>query len=438
MNVDEIACLIDFGVEIDSVLESFSLLDELKVQANLKQPEPEADYSIPARLTRHAITHMQCTPSTAIQLSYDPEFFDAIRGLNKLLIGGEASTPALMQGLGTVVTGDIHNMYGPTETTIWSTSDLVEKSAEKITIGRPLANNEVYLLDRKLGPMPVGITGNLHIGGQGVVRGYLNSPDLTAERFIPDKFSRRAGSRLYATGDVARYLADGKVEFLGRADQQVKLRGHRIELGEIEAALDAHPAVLQSAVVLQEDARGEKRLIAYAVFEPGSLLTVSLMREFLKDRLPDYLIPSALMQLDEMPLTPNGKIHRKGLPAVEQINAGERIPEPPRSRVEEALCWMWAEILGVEEVGIHDNFFEIGGHSILASQLVSRLRETFHIELSLRTFFDAPTIAKLAGIIIGDEEQAMRVERIAELLMDVINYSEDEVEAKLGESHFTN
>jgi acyl carrier protein len=315
---------------------------------------------------------------------------------------------------------------------------VVEKSGEKITIGRPLANTEVYLLDRKLGPLPVGITGNLYIGGQGVVRGYLNSPDLTAERFIPDKFSRRTGSRLYATGDVARYLPDGKVEFLGRADQQVKLRGHRIELGEIEAALDTHPAVLQSAVVLQEDARGEKRLIAYAVFEPGSSLTVSLMREFLKDRLPDYLIPSALMQLDVMPLTPNGKIHRKGLPAVEQINGGERILEPPRNRVEEALSWMWAEILGVEEVEIHDNFFEIGGHSILASQLVSRMRETFHIELSMRTFFDAPTIAKLAGIIIRDEEQALKVERIAELLMDVINYSDDEVEAKLGESHFAN
>ena len=156
------------------------------------------------------------------------------------------------------------------------------------------------------------------------------------------------------------------------------------------------------------------------------------------NRLPDYLIPSALMRLDAMPLTPNGKIHRKGLPAFAQINGGERIPEPPRNRVEEAFSWMWAEILGVEEVGIHDDFFEIGGHSILASQLVSRMRETFHIELSLRTFFDAPTIAKLAGIIIRNEEQAMKVERIAELLMDVINYSDDEVEAKLGESHFTN
>jgi len=438
IDVDEIACLIDFGVEIDSVLESFSLLEQLKRQANREESEPEADYSIPARLTRHSITHLQCTPSTARQLSYDPEFFDAIRGLDQLLIGGEASTPALMQELGAVVAGDIHNMYGPTETTIWSTSDLVEKSAEKITIGRPLANTEVYLLDRKLGPLPVGVTGNLHIGGQGVVRGYLNSPDQTAERFIPDKFSRRTGSRLYASGDLARYLPDGKIEFLGRADQQVKLRGHRIELGEIEAALDAHPAVLQSAVVLQEDTRGEKRLIAYAVFEPGSSLTVSLMREFLKDRLPDYLIPPALIPLDVMPLTPNGKIDRKGLPAVEQINGQrERIPEPPRNRVEEALAWMWAEILGVEEVGIHDNFFEMGGHSILASQLVSRMRETFQIELSMRTFFDAPAIAKLAEIIVRDEEQARRVMRISELMVQVINSSDDEVEAMLGGNQST-
>ena len=278
IDVDEIACLIDFGVEIDSVLESFSLLEELKRHANRKRPEPAEDYSIPARLKRHAITHLQCTPSTARQLSYDPEFFDAIGGLNKLLIGGEASTPALMRELGSVAAGDIHNMYGPTETTIWSTSDLVDKSAERVTIGRPLANTEVYILDRKLGPAPVGITGNLYIGGQGVVRGYLNSPDLTAERFIPDRFSRRTGARLYDTGDLARYLPEGKVEFLGRADQQVKLRGHRIELGEIEAALDTHPAVLQSAAILQEDGRGEKRLIAYAVLEPESPLTVSLMK----------------------------------------------------------------------------------------------------------------------------------------------------------------
>jgi natural product biosynthesis luciferase-like monooxygenase protein len=432
-DVDEIACLIDFGVEIDSVLESFSLLERLKEQANRKRSNPEEGYSIPAQLTRRAITHLQCTPSTARQLSYDPEFFAAVRCLNKLLIGGEASTPALMQELGTVMTGDIHNMYGPTETTIWSTSDLVKIPAEKITIGRPIANTEIYLLDRKLGPLPVSITGNLYIGGQGVVRGYLNSPGLTAERFVPDKFSQRAGDRLYATGDLARYLPDGRIEFLGRADQQVKLRGHRIELGEIEAALDRHPDILQSAVTLQEDARGDKRLIAYAVFEPETSLTVSAMREFLKDWLPDYLIPSALVRLEAMPLTPNGKIYRKGLPVVEQIKAeGETIPEPPRNRVEEALSWMWAETIGVEEVGIHDDFFEIGGHSILASQLISRLRETFHIELSLRTFFDAPTVAKLAGSITKDDEQAMKVERIAELMMNVINYSDDEVEAKLA------
>jgi len=440
IDVDEIACLIDFGVEIDSVLESFSLLEQLKRQANRGQfkPEakPEASYSIPAQLTRRAITHLQCTPSTARQLSYDPEFFDGVQGLNKLLIGGEASTPALIQELGTVMTGDIHNMYGPTETTIWSTSDLVKIPVEKITIGRPIANTEIYLLDRKLGPLPIGIAGNLYIGGQGVVRGYLNSPDLTAERFVPDKFSQRAGTRLYATGDLARYLPGGKIEFLGRADQQVKLRGHRIELGEIEVALDRHPAILQSAVMLQEDARGDKRLIAYAVFEPGASLTASAMREFLKDRLPDYLIPSALVPLDVMPLTPNGKIYRKGLPLVEQIKPeNERIAEPPRNRVEEALSWMWAEILGVEEAGIHDDFFEIGGHSILASQLVSRLRETFHIELSLRTFFDAPTVAKLAEMITRDEEQAMKVERIAELMMNVINYSDDEVDAMLASAN---
>lgn len=435
IGVDEIACLIDFGVEIESVIESFSLLENLKDLANRKRPEPEASYSIPARLTSQAITHLQCTPSTARLLSYDPEFFGAIPGLKKLLIGGEALAPALAQTLETVISGDIYNMYGPTETTIWSTSERMEKPFEQITIGRPIANTEIYLLDRRLGPLPAGIIGNLYIGGQGVVRGYLNSPELTAERFIPDKFSQRTGARLYATGDLARYLRDGRIDFLGRIDQQVKLRGHRIELGEIEAALDTHPAVLQSAVNFQEDARGDKRLIAYAVFEPETSLTLSQMREFLKDRLPDYLIPSALVQLDAMPLTPNGKIYRKGLPVIEQIKGeSERVPDPPRNHVEEALSWMWAEVLGVEEVGIHDDFFEIGGHSILASQLVSRLRETFHLELSLRAFFDAPTVAKLTEVITMGKEQAAKVERIAELLMNVINYSDDEVEAMLGES----
>jgi acyl carrier protein len=438
IDVDEIACLIDFGVETDSVLESLSLLEELKRQVNHKQPETEVGHLIPAQLTRQAITHLQCTPSRVRQLSYDPEFFDAIRRLDKFLIGGEALTPALTQELGAVMTGDIYNMYGPTETTIWSTSELVEKQAPQITIGRPVANTEIYLLDRKIGPTPIGVTGNLYIGGQGVVRGYWDSPDLTAERFIPDKFSRRLGARLYATGDLARYLRDGKVEFLGRADHQVKLRGHRIELGEIEAALDTHPSVLQSVVILQEDARGEKRLIAYAVFEPETSLTVSEMREFLKSRLPDYLIPAALVHLEVMPLTPNGKIDRKSLPLAEQINGeGERILEPPRNRVEEALSVLWAELLGAEEVGINDDFFAIGGHSILASQLVSRLRETFQVELSLRTFFDSPTIAKLAEIMLREEEQAMKVERIAELLIDVMNYSDDEVEARLDETQWT-
>ena len=434
IDADEIACLIDFGVEIDSVLESFAFLEQLKTEANRTRPEPEASYSIPDQLTRKAITHLQCTPSTARQLAYDPEFFEALGGLKKLLIGGEALPPALAQQLGTVATGDIHNMYGPTETTIWSATDLVDKASEKITIGRPIANTEIYLLNRKLVPQPVGITGSLHIGGHGVVRGYLNSPDLTAERFIPDAFTGREGSRLYATGDLARHLPDARIEFLGRADQQIKLRGHRIELGEIEAALDGHPAIRESAVALQDDMRGDKRLIAYAVFEQDSSLTVPAMREFLKDLLPDYLIPSALVQLDVMPLTPNGKIYRKGLPVIEQITRDSgRTPEPPRNRVEEVLAWMWAEALGVDEVGIHDDFFDIGGHSILASQLVSRIRETLHIELSLRAFFDAPTIAKLAGAICGNEEQAVKIERIAELLIDVAGYSDDEAEAMLGE-----
>lgn len=393
-------------------------------------------YSVPEQIRRNGITHFQCTPSMASLFAYGPESLSALQTLDKLLVAGEALPLPLAQELGEIVSpGELFNLYGPTETTIYSTADLVERAPERITIGRPIANTEAYSLDRELEPVPINVPGALYIGGQGVGRGYSDAPDLTAERFIPDPLSERAGSRLYATGDVSRHIRDGRIEFLGRSDQQVKLRGYRIELGEIEAALDRHSAVHQSAVVVQERSQGEKYLVAYVVVESGSSLNISEMREFLKGLLPETMIPSVLVRLDAMPMTPSGKIFRRGLPTFEPTGAeANKTFAPPRSPLEQVLVELWADILELDRVGIDDNFFEIGGHSILASKFISRLRETVQVELPLRTFFSSPTVAGLAEAMIKDGQQGTKALRIAELLISVANYSEDEVEAILDAS----
>ncbi len=435
--VDELACLIDFGVETDAVLHSLQYLEKLKRQVDETEAVVVEDYSILTQIKRLGITHLQCTPSMARMLAYEPEAFSGLPSLEKLLLGGEALPLPLAQELGKSAGGDLRNMYGPTETTVWSLTDPVERDAPKITIGRPIGNTQVYILDRKLEPSPINLTGGLHIGGEGVARGYANLPGLTAERFVPDPFSGGAGLRLYNTGDVARYLPGGKIEFVGRPDQQVKLRGHRIELGEIEATLEQHLAIRQTAVLLQEDSRGDQRLVAYVVSDLDGSFNIAEVRDFLKNHLPEYMIPAVWVKLDAMPLTPNGKIYRQGLPAAEQgMLVDERIIAPPRTPVEQILVGVWEDVLEVDEVGIHDDFFKIGGHSLLAAQLISRLRETFQFELPLRTLFEATTVAELAEVLTREPEQGMRVQRIAELMISVANYSDEEVEAMLGNSHF--
>ncbi len=268
IGVDEIACLIDFGVEVDSVLASLHFLEELNHNANQTAPAAGGKYSIASQIRRNQVTHLQCTPSLARMLVSDPDSATALGSLQELLVGGEALPPALAAQLEKTVGGRIHNMYGPTETAIWSTAQLVAKTGGEITIGRPLANAEIYLLDKYGQPVPVGLPGELFIGGEGVARGYLNRPELTAEKFVPHPFRPDPGARLYRTGDLARYRSDGSIDFLGRVDHQVKLRGHRIELGEIESVLAAHPAVKECVVVAAEDPAGDKRLVAYVV--PGS------------------------------------------------------------------------------------------------------------------------------------------------------------------------
>ena len=268
----------------------------------------------------------------------------------------------------------------------------------RISIGRPIANTQVYILDKHLHPVPIGVPGELHIGGVGLARGYLNRADLTQEKFIPNPFSDRPGSRLYKTGDLARYLPDGKVEFLGRIDNQVKIRGFRIELGEIEATVSQHPEVKEAAVIAREDVPGDKRLVAYIVPETKAP-TKSELRSFLKQKLPDYMVPSAFVTLESLPLTPNGKVDRRGLPAPDISAASETTFVAPKTPIEELLAAIWSQVLGIEKIGIHDNFFELGGHSLKATQVISGIRETFGVELPLRQLFSQSTIAELAEAI---------------------------------------
>jgi acyl-coenzyme A synthetase/AMP-(fatty) acid ligase/acyl carrier protein len=291
------------------------------------------------------------------------------------------------------------NVYGPTEGTVASTTARVsaEPDSRPPHIGKPIANTEIYILDEAFQPVPVGIPGELYIGGVGLARGYLNRPGLTAERFVPDSFSGRPGARLYRTGDLGRYLPDGNIEFLGRRDHQVKVRGFRIELGEVEATLTRHPAVRETAAMAREDVPGNKRLIAYVVPVPGERPAVGELRTYLSRSLPDYMVPSTFVLLDALPLTPNGKLDRAALPAPssERPELSQRY-EAPRTPTEQALAEIWASVLGVEQVGIHDDFFELGGHSLLATQIQARIDATFSISLPLTVLFDAPSIVDLA------------------------------------------
>jgi natural product biosynthesis luciferase-like monooxygenase protein len=434
IGVDEVACLIDFGVDTDSVLKSLHSLNALRKWSNEKNTTTKSDYSITTQIARHKVSHLQCTPSLVKMMALESKFLNALGGLRKLLLGGEPVHAPLAQELKQRVSGDIHVMYGPTETTIWSTTDLVESPVDRISIGKPIANTEVYIVDRHLQPAPVIGPGELHIGGAGVVRGYLNSPDLTAEKFIPCSFGTNIGSRLYKTGDVARYLPDGRIEFLERTDHQVKIRGFRVELGEIEAALSSHPEVREAAVLAERGVDGEKRLAAYVVAESENFSGVNELRSFLRGKLPDFMMPSSFVILDSIPLTPNGKVNRRALLETERASPESLMTfVPPRNAVEDALAGIWADVLGLDQVGVHDDFFELGGHSLLASQLVFRLRETFDIEFPLRSFFQAPTVAGMAMTIFENPDQQMRVEKIAKLLIDIAQYSENEVEAMLNE-----
>lgn len=344
------------------------------------------------------ITIMQATPTLWHALvTNEPEKLRELR----VLVGGEALPSGLLQAL-QALDCPVTNLYGPTETTIWSAAAFLEKGVQGVPpIGKPIWNTQVYVLDNSLQPVPPGIVGELYIAGTGLARGYLGRPDLTAERFVADPYGP-PGTRMYRTGDQARWRADGSLDYIGRADHQIKIRGFRIELGEIDAVLAKHPQIEQAAVVVREDQPGDRRLVAYLVV--SSALDIAELRRYVGASLPDYMVPAAFMEIDELPLTPNGKLDRKALPAPDfSASVTDRGPRTPQ---EEILCDLFAEVLGLARVGIDDSFFELGGHSLLAARLMSRIRETMGAELGIAKLFDEPTVAGLAAHL--DQAQSVR------------------------------
>ena len=344
------------------------------------------------------------------------EDWQAARDLRLVIIGGERALPERLatwrKSLGDAVR--LVNTYGPTEATIVATMcELTGGEQEtdwlrEAPIGHPVCNAQAYVLDQYLRIVPEGIPGELYIGGDGLARGYLNHAMLTAERFVPHPFSAAPGARLYKTGDHVRYGCDGSLEFLGRLDQQVKVRGYRIELDEVETAISQHEAVVEVAVLAREDVPGNKRLVAYVALKDGDRQgsTAGQLREFLKQRLPDYMIPTAFVVLETLPLTVTGKVNRRALPAPEMSGQTEtRDFVGPRDALEEMMTGIWAEVLGLERLGVHDNFFEVGGHSLLATQVIARVRETFKIEVALRSLFESPTIAEFAEVIAAGQRE---------------------------------
>ncbi|MGE9751497.1 non-ribosomal peptide synthetase DhbF [Bacillus inaquosorum] len=344
------------------------------------------------------INIMQATPTLWHALvTNEPE---KLRGL-RVLVGGEALPSGLLQAL-----HELHcpvtNLYGPTETTIWSAAAFLEEGLKGVpSIGKPIWNTQVYVLDNGLQPVPPGVVGELYIAGTGLARGYFRRPDLTAERFVADPYGP-PGARMYRTGDQARWRADGSLDYIGRADHQIKIRGFRIELGEIDAVLAKHPDIEQAAVVVREDQPGDKRLVAYVV--AASAIDTAELRRYVGASLPDYMVPAAFVEMDELPLTPNGKLDRKALPAPDlSTSVSDRGPRTPQ---EEILCDLFAEVLGLARVGIDDSFFELGGHSLLAARLMSRIREVMGAELGIAKLFDEPTVAGLAAHL--DQAQSAR------------------------------
>ena len=391
---------------------------------------------IGALMARHGVTHTLCLAShwRLILSGAEDAAFDR---LETSIVSGEVFSDELVKRHDARAPGRrLFNEYGPTEGSVWSAvfDCHDDYPGHKVPMGRPIANTQLYLLDANMIPVPIGVPGELYQGGAGVAQGYLNRPHLTAERFVPDRFSGVEQARLYRTGDLARFLPDGNIEFLGRMDDQVKIRGYRIELGEIEAVIGSHDHVREASMQCIPDEEGDLRLVAYVVLEQGAQLSTSELRAFLVQSLPAYMLPGVTIFLDALPRTSIGKL------------APEKLPPPPKGRpdtgaeyvparnaVESALAGIWAEALELESVGVDDDFFALGGHSILAIRIMSRIKGTLGVTLPMRAFFDNPTVAELAAALNADPEHGAALKQRMDLIERVRDLSEDEASEHLAE-----
>ncbi|MCA1592425.1 MAG: non-ribosomal peptide synthetase [Acidobacteria bacterium] len=357
----------------------------------------------------------ELTRSLASQAQQLPE------SIRLVIIGGEKALPERLSAWHKSVPGHVRLMqgYGPTEVTVVatiddiSTPDMVGPANREVPIGRPIGNAQTFILDKNLQPVPIGVAGELHVSGDGLARGYLNRPEATAEKFIPNPFSEEPGARLYRTGDKVRYLPDGRIEFLGRIDRQVKIRGFRIELEEIEIVLSRYPAVQDAAVAARQNGHDDKRLVAYLVADSAEGAFLSDLRHFLRDQLPEYMVPSAFVMLDSMPMTPSGKVNRDALP--EPSNNHHEIDTAyvaPRTGIEQTITGVWREVFDVEKLSTHSNFFDLGGHSLSLVRVCSKLREVMNIEISMIDMFRYPTISSLAKFLSQKESELPRSQHI--------------------------
>ncbi len=386
-------------------------------------------FQVAGLIHEYSVSHMLSLPSV-YSLLLDNAASGQIASLTTVCVAGEECTPHLVDRHFQSMPGvRLYNEYGPTEGTVWSTVYECKPGQDKsgVPIGRAIPNVQIYILDRHLNPVPVGVKGEIYIGGEGITRGYLNRPELTEERFIPDPFSKASNARLYKSGDLGRYRPDGNIDFLGRIDHQVKVRGYRVELGEIEQILSANEKVVESAVIASKNRTGDMRLIAYVEADG---IDVATLKQDIGRILPDYMVPSIIIPLQAFPLMPNGKIDRRALPEpADGLVTDDVAYVEPGNPVESVLTRIWTELLERDRVGINDNFFEIGGHSILATRVISRIRENFEVQLPIRHLFDSPTITGIADIMLSDSSQKARLQETAELIMQIDGLSEEELDA---------
>jgi natural product biosynthesis luciferase-like monooxygenase protein len=426
IKIDEIACLVDFGVPTDLVMASLPQLKELKrlcdtataadaitaVAAVTRQGAPAPAKSIPELIHEHDVTHFQCTPSMAGMLLLDPAAPKAFGSLQQMLVGGEALPSATARQLKDVVSV-LHDVYGPTETTVWSTTQVVGDD-EPVPIGKPMRNQQAYVLDHHLQPVPIGGVGELWIGGDGVTAGYFRRPELTDERFRADPF-RSGGNdaKIYGTGDLVRFRDDGVLEYLGRKDLQVKVRGYRIELGEIEAALSQHSGIREVVVVARHDG-GDARLVAYYVAR-AEAPTADQLRDHLRHSLPEFMVPSHFVAMPDLPRTPNLKVDRKALPAPEAVaSAARTVVVSAADETEDAILAIWKQSLGTDDVGVEDNFFDSGGHSILAVKVHREIAQRLGVDLQVTDLFRFTTVRALAKHLQAGKSQPTAAQQAME------------------------